>query len=174
MTLVQWQPFREMELLRRQMDRLLEDIDTLSGPSPSKQHNWIPAIETIEANDSIVLKAQIPGVRAEDLDVQVSRNGVLIAGEYRQEEQPDRTHSEFHYGRFRRVVPLSTAVKNTEASARFKDGILQLTLPKVEPEVNRVHRVQISNRADSVSSIESNAESIPLNASEPDSSAKHS
>ncbi|MEM8807466.1 MAG: Hsp20/alpha crystallin family protein [Cyanobacteria bacterium P01_G01_bin.38] len=143
MALVQWEPWREMETLRRQMSSLLEEIGMLNGPLPNERHNWIPAIEISSSEDALMLKAQIPGIRPEDLDVQVSRNGVLIAGQYRREDKDQQLHSEFRYGHFRRAIPLNTDVKNTEVDAQFKDGVLTLKMPKADHERNRVHRIRL-------------------------------
>jgi HSP20 family protein len=138
-----WQPFREIEILRRQMDRLFDDLTTSSEDTTS---TWAPAIELQDAGDKLVLKAQLPGMDAKDLDIQVSREAVAIAGEHRYEQKHEDKgffRSEFRYGQFRRVVPLPVAVQNDQVQADYKDGILHLTLPKTVESLNRVVKVNL-------------------------------
>ncbi|NJN87992.1 MAG: Hsp20/alpha crystallin family protein, partial [Leptolyngbyaceae cyanobacterium SL_7_1] len=81
-----WQPFREVESLRRQFDRMFDD---LMQTDTDAQPTWAPTIELSDEGDNLMLKAQIPGVDAKDLDVQVSRNAVSISGEHRTEERKE-------------------------------------------------------------------------------------
>ncbi len=146
MALVRWEPFREIDTLRHQMDRLFEDVTSLSNSERLGQSVWTPAIELKETAEAIVLRAEIPGVNAKDLDIQVSREAVSIAGEHHQEQHSDDKgilHSEFRYGSFRRVVPLKVRVQNDQVKAEFKDGILVLTLPKAEDEKRKVVKVNL-------------------------------
>jgi HSP20 family protein len=150
MALIRWEPFHEMETLRRQMDQLFDDL-TRANRQPSalsqEVHTaWVPAIEMKDSDSDIVLRAEIPGVEGKDLDIQVTREAVSISGEHRYEkrtEERGRFRSEFRYGKFQRVVPLPAQVQNDQVKADFKDGILTLTLPKVEAERHRVVRISI-------------------------------
>lgn len=160
MALVRWDPFREMDMLRRQMDRLFYDLaeanrdtDTLSEVKAS----WMPAIEIHDDGSELVLRAEIPGVDAKDLDIQVMRDRVLITGENRYErrsEEKGQFRSEFRYGKFQRLIPLSTRVQNDQAKAELKDGILTLALPKVEEERNKVFKVNLAGSASGTPSLE--------------------
>ncbi|NJK62671.1 MAG: Hsp20/alpha crystallin family protein [Synechococcaceae cyanobacterium SM2_3_1] len=148
MALVKWQPFRELGTLRRQMDRLFDDLlqehDWMSWPGDGA--TWMPAIEMEETEQHLILKAQIPGMKPEDLDVQVSREALSIAGEHRQEvcsEEGGVVRSEFHYGKFHRTVPLPVAIQQDQVTAEFKDGILQLTMPKATDATRNVVRVEL-------------------------------
>lgn len=139
MALIRWEPFREMDILRRQIDYLFDDLSTanrgLNNFPKETQTTWAPAIEIKESDADVVLRAEIPGVTAKDLDVQVTKDAVLISGEHRHEKQTeDKSHfrSEFRYGKFQRVVPLPAHIQNDQVGAEFKDGVLTLTLPKVE------------------------------------------
>jgi HSP20 family protein len=143
-----WQPFREVESLRRQFDRMFDD---LMQTDTDAQTTWAPTIELSDEGDSLMLKAQIPGVDAKDLDVQVSRNAVSISGEHRTEERKEQKgyfHSEFRYGKFQRVVSLPVAIENTEITADYKDGVLMLTLPKAAEARNKVVKVSLGGTTD--------------------------
>lgn len=150
MALVHWEPFREMEMLRRQMDRLFDDLGTVdygSSNAPREtQAAWVPAIELKQSDADIILRVEIPGVAAKDLDIQVTRDTVSVSGEYRQAKQvEEKSHfrSEFRYGKFHRVVSLPAQVQNDQVGADFQDGILTLTLPKVEAEHRKVVRINL-------------------------------
>lgn len=154
MALIRWEPFSEMSTLRRQMDRLFDDLLQARSDSPeftlSSGYAWIPAVEVKETDAEVVLRAEIPGVDAKDLDVQVTQKAVAITGEHRHEkrsEEKGHLRSEFRYGKFQRVVPLPAQVQNDQVKARLQDGILTLNLPKVEVEQRKVVKVAIGEEA---------------------------
>lgn len=103
-----------------------------------------------ETQEAIHLKLEVPGIEAKDLDVQVTDNAVSISGERKEETKTEEngvTKSEFHYGKFQRVIPLPTRIQNTKVQAEYKDGILNLTLPKAEEEKNKVVKVNLEQAA---------------------------
>ncbi|NJL22488.1 MAG: Hsp20/alpha crystallin family protein [Leptolyngbyaceae cyanobacterium SM1_3_5] len=134
-----WQPIREMETLRRQFDRVFDELIA------SNESAWSPATELRDMGDVIELRAQLPGLEAKDIDIQVSREAVAIVGEYRQSPQSENLlNSEFRYGKFQRVITLPVAVINDQVKADYKDGILTLTLPKVTEARNTVVKVNLA------------------------------
>ncbi len=103
-----------------------------------------------ETDDAIYLKLELPGLEAKDLDIQVTQDAVHISGERKSETKTQDkgiTKSEFYYGKFQRVIPLSAKVQNTNVIADYKDGILNLTLPKTEQEKNKVVKVNLEQPA---------------------------
>lgn len=103
-----------------------------------------------ETDDAIHLKLELPGLEAKDLDIQVTQDAVHISGERKSETKTQDkgiTKSEFYYGKFQRVIPLSARVQNTNVTADYKDGILNLTLPKSEQEKNKVVKVNLEQSA---------------------------
>ena len=161
MALIRWEPFREMEILRRQMDQLFSDLTVAergnSEISASPRTAWAPAVELHDNGSELLLRVEIPGVEAKDLDVQVTQDAVSIAGEHRYEknsQSKDKVHSEFRYGKFARVIPLPTKVQNQQVKADLKDGILILTLPKLEQEQSKVFKVNLGQSQSSTASIE--------------------
>jgi len=147
MALIRWQPFQEMETLRRQMDQMFDEMTALNRNS---QATWQPAIELQDTEENVILRAEIPGIEGKDLDVRVTREAVAITGEHRYEKKAEEKgffRSEFRYGKFGRVIPLPVAVQNDQVKADFTNGILTLTLPKVDAAKNRVVKLNLAEYA---------------------------
>lgn len=145
MTLIRWQPFQEMETLRRQMDQMFDEMLTVNRET---QITWKPAVELQDTEENVILRAEIPGIEGKDLDIRVTREAVAITGEHRYEKKAsERGHfrTEFRYGKFQRVIPLPVAVQNDQVQAEFKDGILTLTLPKVTQTRPKVVKVNLAD-----------------------------
>jgi HSP20 family protein len=146
MALVRWQPFREVESLQRQMNRLFDDLTPTESALRNGGIAFMPAVEMNETPDAIHLKLEVPGLEAKDLDVQITKEAVSIKGERKSESKTEEkgvTRSEFRYGSFRRVIPLPARIQNDKVEAEYKDGILTLNLPKAEEEKNRVVKVNL-------------------------------
>ena len=152
MTLSRWQPFRELSSMRKQMDRLFEDMLTVNDDNWMGLHNmggmWTPAVEIEEKDKELILKAAIPGIEIEDLEVEVSEDRVIISGEHKEEkstEDKDKNyfHSEFHYGKFQRIIPLPVAIKTEEIKSDFEKGVLTLTLFKMEDTPKKSVKVKL-------------------------------
>jgi HSP20 family protein len=145
MALVRWEPFREIDALQRQMNRLFDELMPVTREA-GNDIAFVPPAEMEETPDAIHLKLEVPGMDAKDLDVQVSADSVLITGERKSEtktEERGMTRTEFRYGKFQRAIPLPARVQNTNVQAEYKDGILKLTLPKAEEEKNKVVKVNL-------------------------------
>lgn len=107
----------------------------------------MPSTEMEETDTEIHLKLEVPGLEAGDLDISVTEDSVSVKGERKSEtksEEKGVVRSEFHYGKFERVIPLPTHVQSDQATAQYKNGILNLTLPKTEGEQRRVVKVTVS------------------------------
>ncbi|MBR8833253.1 MAG: Hsp20/alpha crystallin family protein [Stigonema ocellatum SAG 48.90 = DSM 106950] len=146
MMIVRYNPWQEFNSIQRQMNRLFDDA--LSPLTELEKGNGkFPAAELHETADAVHLKLEVPGIEAKDLDVQVTENAVAITGERKSEtktEDKGRTVTEFHYGKFQRVIPLPARIQNTSVTAEYKDGILNLTLPKAQEEKNKVVKVNLA------------------------------
>ncbi len=144
MALIRWEPFREIESLQQEMNRL---FDTLT---PTRNHEWagsfIPPAEMHEDPEAIHLKLEVPGMESKDLDIHVTAEAVAISGDRKSEtrtEEKGVTRSEFRYGKFQRVIPLPTRIQNDKVQAEYKNGVLNLTLPKAEEEKTKVVKVNL-------------------------------
>jgi HSP20 family protein len=154
MSIMRWQPWQEMDNLRRQMDRLFDDFmhvnSDLSLLPRSPEATWAPAIELKETDGEVLLKVQIPGVEAKDLDIQVTQDAVSITGEKQEEtktEEKGMFRSEFRYGQFQRLIPLPVSVNNEQVKSEFKNGILMLTLPKLTAAPHKVVKVSLEGES---------------------------
>ncbi len=146
MTLVRWNPWQDINILQRQINRLFDE-DMLPSALVERGLSRVPAAELQETEEAIHLKLELPGIEAKDLDVQVTDKAVYVSGERKsatKTEEKGVTKSEFQYGKFQRVIPLSTRIQNTNVTAEYKDGILNLTLPKAEEEKNKVVKVNLA------------------------------
>ena len=144
MVLVRYNPWQELKLQQRQINRLL-DSAVMPSTLFEKTATRIPA-EIQETADAIHLKLEVPGMEAKDLDIQVTEDTVSITGERKSEtktEEKGVTRSEFQYGKFQRVFPLPAKIQNTDVTAEYKDGILNLLLPKTKEEKNKVVKVNL-------------------------------
>ncbi|MDB9494876.1 Hsp20/alpha crystallin family protein [Spirulina major CS-329] len=144
MALIRWQPFSEIDTLRRQMDHLFDEV---ANTTLSETVAWKPAVELKDHDEKLILRVQLPGINAEDVDINVTRDGVSIAGQYRDTKETDSGHgvyhSEFRYGQFKRVISLPVPIQNDRVTADFNNGVLVLDLPKVDEAVNRVVNVKL-------------------------------
>ena len=146
MALVRYHPFREMEDIQRQLNRLFDDMVAPSHRPDSVGSAFMPAMEFNETKDTYHLKLEIPGMNSDDLNIEATAEAITIGGERRSEvsaQDEGMTRSEFRYGKFQRVIPLPGRIDNQGITADYKDGVLMLTLPKAEEERNKVVKVGI-------------------------------
>ncbi|MBE9166533.1 Hsp20/alpha crystallin family protein [Pleurocapsales cyanobacterium LEGE 06147] len=146
MPLIRWEPFREIDTLQREMNRLFDSLGTPSSDREQVSLGFVPPAEMTETADAVHLRLEIPGMEAKDLNIEVTAESVAISGERKEEtktEEKGMTRSEFRYGQFRRVIPLPTRIDNQNVRAEYKNGILKLELPKAEEEKHKVVKVNL-------------------------------
>jgi HSP20 family protein len=134
MTLMRWDPFRDLSVLRDRMNRLLDEsgLRSASGEGTS---GWWPPVDIFEKEDSIVLEAEIPGVLKEDIDINIENNNLTLRGEKRHEvetREQDYYRIERQAGSFVRTFNLPATIQRDRIVASLKDGILRVILPKAE------------------------------------------
>jgi len=149
MALIRWDPFREIASLQERMNRLFSDVRlrTPFGEEEITQGAWIPAVDIYETNDAIVLQAELPGIPREDIFIEVKDNTLTLKGEkkFEREVKEENYHRvERSYGSFQRAFTLPGTVEQDKVKAKFKDGILEITLPKVEQARPKQIRVEVS------------------------------
>ncbi len=143
MTMIRWQPLREVTLSRQQINRLFADA-LASAETTKAPVTFTPAVELREQPEAYVLRVALPGVHQEDVDIQVSAEAVAISAEHRfekTEQQETAQRSEFRYGKFLRQLALPGKIDPDAVQATSQNGILTLTLPKAQPTQTR--KVQI-------------------------------
>lgn len=145
MTLVRWNPWQEFATLQRQIDHLFDE-NILPSALNERGFSRVPAAELQETSDATHLKIELPGIDPKDVDLQVTEKAVYISGERKSETKTEDKgvfKTEFHYGKFQRVIPLPTRIDNTKVTAEYKDGILNLVLPKAEAEKSKVVKINL-------------------------------
>jgi HSP20 family protein len=146
MAIVHFDAFSDINTLHQQMNRLFDDLGFSDAVQERGLATFSPAAELEETDDALVLRLEVPGINPDDLIVEVMAESVSIAGDRQSTTEATEngtTRSEFRYGKFQRVIPLPLRVQNTKTTADYKDGILSLTLPKMDEEKNKVVKVSI-------------------------------
>jgi HSP20 family protein len=138
-----WQPTTDLDPIRHHLDQLFSDLTRVGQSTPI----WKPDIALVDRGDAFVLRSLLPGVSADDLDIQVTQKAVSIQGK-RSAPTPAEgetlLYSDITDGSFQRLVHLPAAVHNDQVQAEFTDGILNLVLPKVVDEAKKVVKVSLS------------------------------
>ena len=149
MTLTRWQkpetwelsPLRRMTTLRDEIDDLFDQVFDRFIDSPSSLARgplfsiWQPAVDLYEDKDNVVVKAELPGLKKEDIDISLHEGFLTVSGERKAEqkfESAESYRSERFLGRFNRTISLPTKVVADKINATYKDGVLTVTLPKAE------------------------------------------
>ena len=137
MTMMRWEPFSDMMSLRNAMDRLLED--SFVRPSrfwPELGSGELPLeLDVYQTDKDVVVKATVPGVKPEEVDISLTGDILTIKGEHKEEQEvkeKDYLRKEHRYGTFSRSLQIPVPVKGDKAEAVFENGIVTLTLPKAE------------------------------------------
>jgi len=143
-TLVRWDPFAEFSSLRRAMERAFDDYTPWHR---GEELEMTFPIDVFDEEHHVVVKAVLPGIKAEDVDISVTGDALTIKGETKHEETVEKENyfrQEIRYGAFARMVPLPTTVRAEEAEAEFKDGVLTVKLPKAEE--TRPKKIRVRTR----------------------------
>jgi HSP20 family protein len=136
MAIERWQPLSELMSLRQAMDKLFED--SFVRPSrflPTIGEGGVPALDVYQTPNEVVVKASLPGVKPEDINIDIAGDTLTIKGESKTEQEikkEDYLYQERRYGTFSRSVVLPGGLKPDKAEAAMEDGILTLTIPKAE------------------------------------------
>jgi HSP20 family protein len=131
MALIKWDPFRELNTLYGR----LGGFPVKDWELPASMTAWNPSVDIFENDNEIVVKAELPGVSAKDIDVRLENNILTLKGERRfaKEAKEENYHRiEREYGTFSRSFSLPTAVNGDKVAAEYKDGVLKIVLPKKE------------------------------------------
>src|SRR6476660_2815345 len=131
MSLIKWDPFRELNLFPGSFSRFL-DKDWERTMSTTE---WNPSVDIFETDSDIVVKVEAPGMNPKDFDARIENNVLMLKGErkFEKETKQENYHRvERSYGGFSRSFALPTGVKEDKITAEYKDGILKIVLPKKE------------------------------------------
>ena len=142
-TLVRWEPFRELASVQGEMSRLMNGL--FEGPGRVTQ-NWVPALDVWETEDELVYAFDLPGIPEDKISIEVSDDTLTVSAERERvaEESTDRVFRfERRYGSFSRAVGLPAGVDESKIAASYKDGVLELRVPK--PQEQKPRRIQLGS-----------------------------
>lgn len=147
MSLVHWDPFADMHQLREQVNRLFEQSLTRSGNEPASMRTWAPSVDIVETENELVVHAELPGIKPEDIQIQVEGDTLTLRGERKfekEEKGKQYVRVERAYGSFQRSFTLNVPVKQDKVSANYRDGVLEINIPKAEEVKPKQIKVNIA------------------------------
>jgi HSP20 family protein len=154
-------PFSLMRRMAEDMDRMFDNFSlgrSAFGTLPTFGSNrdlwrgssnltdWAPEVETFRRDNKLVVRADLPGLKKDDVNVEVDNGVLTISGERRderEEERDDYYRSERSYGQFYRAIPLPEGIDDNQCDASFKDGVLEITFPVPKPEDRKAKRIPV-------------------------------
>ncbi len=135
MALVKWTPNTDLSRLQHSMNRLFDSFFGDGGHRDSALMSWAPKVDISEVDDEIRLVADIPGMEQKDINLAVKDNTLILKGERQEEKEDEKTdyyRNERIFGSFYRSFSLPSMVDVDKVKAKYKDGVLTITMPKVE------------------------------------------
>ena len=136
MAVIRWDPFRDLNTLQDRMNRLFEEANRGGRvEEPTAATAWSPAVDIFETETSIVVKAEVPGVDRNDIELSLENNVLTLKGDrqFEKEAKDENYHRiERSYGGFTRSFSIPAVVDEAEIKADYKDGVLTIVLPKTE------------------------------------------
>lgn len=143
-----WEPFSALTRMRESMDQMLTDLfhnfsTTEAAPGLTA---WCPALDMYRSGDNLIVELSLPGLKSNEIDIQVEHDQLTVKGEYRHAEEK-KAHgvirSERAYGNFHRSVRLPYPIKSDHVKAKLDNGILKVTMPLAQPEVHKSTTVKV-------------------------------
>jgi len=141
MSLVPWNPFKDMDFINKEVSNYFENtLFPFWGKTTS------PRVDVYQTEKDVIVKAEIPGVSKEDLNIFIDENSIRLSGQTRKDNEfkdENVYRSERYYGSFSRTIPLPVEVKTEQAKAEYKDGILSIVIPKEESTKIKGRKIDI-------------------------------
>ncbi len=148
MAIARWEPFRELMTAQRDFDRLFrEAFAPAMHEGEASTRTWAPPVDIYENGDNLVLKAELPGINPDDVEIRVEDNNLYLKGErkFEKEVKEENYHRvERTYGSFARAFSLPNSIDSDKVAANYKDGVLTLTLPKREEAKPRTIKISVN------------------------------
>ena len=137
MSLIRWRPTRDLLSIRDEVNRLFDNFFT-GVPERRRdllEGEWAPSVDIAETDNDVVVTAELPGVKQDDVDITIADDVLTLKGEKKEEKEVKEKNYhriERSYGSFQRSVSLPAGVQADKAKATYKDGVLHITVPKAE------------------------------------------
>ena len=148
MTIVRWEPLRELGSLQNEMNRLFNTVFDAPATGGSTMRRWMPAMDLVESGDSFVLRADLPGMSEEDVKIEFEDGTLTVSGERKSEQESEGEgyyRVERAFGAFSRSLTLPKGIDAGAVTANFDRGVLEVRIPK--PEERKPRRIEIGGRA---------------------------
>src|SRR6188472_97930 len=148
MTIVRWEPLRELNSLQSEMNRLFNTVfDTPSGTSGNVLRRWMPAMDLVESGDHFVLRADLPGMSEDDVNIEFEDGTLTVSGERKAEHE--ESNEGFHrversFSSFSRSLTLPQGIDPEAVTASFDNGVLEIRIPK--PEQRKPRKIAIGGQ----------------------------
>src|ERR1041385_8992586 len=159
MSIVRYDPFRDLRTLQEEVNRLFTGNITRGFDEEGIARGaWSPSVDIYENKDHIVLEAELPGMKREDFDLSVENNVITLRGErqFEKKDESDNYHRvERAYGSFTRSFTLPNTVTAEGATADYRDGVLRVTIPKREE--TKARRIEVKGESEAPKTIEAKA-----------------
>ena len=151
MTIVRWEPLRELGSLQNEMNRLFNTVfDTpLPGNGGATMRRWVPSMDLVETEDHFVLRADLPGMGEEDVKIEFEDGTLTVSGERKAEHEEGKEgyyRVERAFGAFSRTLTLPKGIDPEAVTANFDRGVLEVRIPK--PEERKPRRIAINRNSD--------------------------
>lgn len=135
MAIVRWRPLRDLYRLQEDMDRFIDDFFHGFPGREVETGMWSPSVDICETEDAVIVTAEVPGMKKDDIKISIQDNVLMLKGEKHQEKEAKQEN--YHrlervYGSFRRSFSLPASVDASKVKASYKDGVLRIELPKKE------------------------------------------
>jgi HSP20 family protein len=155
-TIVRWEPFRELSSLQTEMNRLFNAaFDTPTGNGGGGARRWTPAMDLVETDDHFVLRADLPGLTESDVNIELEDNVLTVSGERKAEHEAKGEgfyRVERAFGAFSRSLTLPKGIDPEAVTAGFENGVLEVRVPK--PEQRKPRKITIGAAGDEPRTIE--------------------
>jgi HSP20 family protein len=153
-TIVRWEPFRELSSLQTEMNRLFNAaFDTPAGNGGARR--WTPAMDLVETGEHFVLRADLPGLTESDVNIELEDNVLTVSGERKSEHESKGEgfyRVERSFGSFSRSLTLPKGIDPEGVTAEFENGVLEVRVPK--PEQRKPRKIAIGSAGDEPRTIE--------------------
>ena len=147
MSLIRWDPFDDLASLRESMDKLFEEFFTRRPDRIRAPVVWQPAIEAYETDGDVVVRAELPGIDPKQVEISVTEDTLTLKGEAKIEQEEKKRNyyrRELRYGSFVRSIALPAGVQGDKASASYRNGILEIKVPKSERAKPKTVKVEVA------------------------------
>jgi len=144
MALVRWDPSREVDSLQSEVNRVFDVFFGNGAEQGARSRRWVPAMDLVETEDSLVLRADLPGLTEDDVSIEIKDGVLTVAGE-RKAEHEEKSEGYYRversFGGFSRSLSLPQGIDADQVTADVDNGVLEVRIPK--PEERKPHRVPI-------------------------------